>query len=108
MSTRKHKVSEPFFACQSDICLRLNNETCKITNDIPSPVTEKELYNTCTMLDQRRRRWAGVLQPLHKCDHNTRDLIRFHKGRLNLAVWSLTPGTDYHIHNTWPSKVQLK
>ena len=27
----------------------------------------KHLYNICTMLDQRRRRWADVAQMLYKC-----------------------------------------
>ena len=29
--------------------------------------TQNILYNICIMLDQRRRRWAGVLQMLYKC-----------------------------------------
>ena len=32
-----------------------------------SPVNAKHLYSICTMLDQRRRRWAGVVQMLYKC-----------------------------------------
>ena len=31
------------------------------------PVNIKQLYKICTMLDQRRRRWAGVVQMLYKC-----------------------------------------
>ena len=31
------------------------------------PVNTKDLYHICTMLDQRRRRWAGVVQMLYKC-----------------------------------------
>ena len=31
------------------------------------PVNTKHLYNICTMLDQRRRRWADVVQILYKC-----------------------------------------
>ena len=27
----------------------------------------KHLYNICTMLAQRRRRWAGIVQMLYKC-----------------------------------------
>ena len=27
----------------------------------------KHLYNICAMLDQRRRRWADVVQMLYKC-----------------------------------------
>ena len=33
----------------------------------PIPVNTKHLYSICTMLDQRRRRWAGVVQMLYKC-----------------------------------------
>ena len=33
--------------------------------DTPSSLT-KHLYNICTMLDQRRRRWTGVVQMLYK------------------------------------------
>ena len=29
--------------------------------------TQKHLYTICTMLDQRRRRWADVVQMLYKC-----------------------------------------
>ena len=32
-----------------------------------SPVNTKHLYNICTMLDQRRRRWSDVVQILYKC-----------------------------------------
>ena len=32
-----------------------------------SPVNTKHLYNNFTMLDQRRRRWADVVQMLYKC-----------------------------------------
>ena len=31
------------------------------------PVETKHLYNICTMLAQRRRRWADVVQRLYKC-----------------------------------------
>ena len=31
------------------------------------PVNAKHQYNICTMLDQRRRRWANVVQKLYKC-----------------------------------------
>ena len=30
-------------------------------------MSTKQLYNLCTMLDQRRRRWADVVQMLYKC-----------------------------------------
>ena len=35
-----------------------------ITNHVP--VNTKHLYNICTMLDQRRGRWADVVQMLYK------------------------------------------
>ena len=31
-----------------------------------NPVSAKHLYNICTMLDQRRRRWTDVVQMLYK------------------------------------------
>ena len=31
------------------------------------PANTKHLYDICTMLDQRRRRWADVVQMLYKC-----------------------------------------
>ena len=31
------------------------------------PVSTENLYNICTMLNQRRRRWADVVQKLYKC-----------------------------------------
>ena len=31
------------------------------------PAITKHLYNICTMSDQRRRRWADVVQMLYKC-----------------------------------------
>ena len=31
------------------------------------PANTKHLYNICTMLDQRRRRWADAVQMLYKC-----------------------------------------
>ena len=31
------------------------------------PVNTTHLYNFCTMLCQRRKRWADVVQMLHKC-----------------------------------------
>ena len=32
-----------------------------------NPVNTKHLHNICTMLGQRRRRWADVVQMLYKC-----------------------------------------
>ena len=34
---------------------------------LPDPVTQKHLYNICTVLDWHRRRWADVVQMLYKC-----------------------------------------
>ena len=31
------------------------------------PAKTKHFYSICTMLDQRRRRWADVVQILYKC-----------------------------------------
>ena len=36
-------------------------------NGVISPVNTKHLYDICTMLDQRRRRWDDVVQMLYKC-----------------------------------------
>ena len=44
------------------------NITTKHRNSyILYPANTKHLYNICTMLDQRRRRWADVVQMLYKC-----------------------------------------
>ena len=32
-----------------------------------NPVNTKHLYNIYTMLNQRRKRWANVVQMLYKC-----------------------------------------
>ena len=37
------------------------------TNSVSYPVNAKHWYNSCTMLDYRRRRWADVVQMLYKC-----------------------------------------
>ena len=37
------------------------------TQDNYIPANTKHLYDICTMLDQRRRRWASVVQMLYKC-----------------------------------------
>ena len=38
------------------------------TNDARQyTVNAKHLYNFCTMLDQRQRRWSDVVQMLYKC-----------------------------------------
>ena len=45
----------------SDWHARREYATCDI------PANAKLLYNFCKMLDQRRRRWADVVQMLYKC-----------------------------------------
>ena len=43
-----------------------------------SPANTKHFYNICIMLDQRRRRWADVVQMLLKCTPaNTKHFITF-------------------------------
>ena len=46
----------------------------------PLSANTKHVYNICTMLDQRRRRWADVLQILYKCFvfAGWHDYSRFH------------------------------
>ena len=34
---------------------------------VDNPADTKHLYNSCTMLDQRRRCWSDVVQMLYKC-----------------------------------------
>ena len=43
----------------------LAKELTRGQSDIP--VNRKHLYDICTMLDQRRRRWVDVVQMLYKC-----------------------------------------
>ena len=45
-------------------CGRLSDRTPQRTRN---PANTKHLYNIRTMLDQRRRRWADVVQMLYKC-----------------------------------------
>ena len=35
--------------------------------EAPCSISKKHLYNICTMLDQRRRRWADIVRMLYKC-----------------------------------------
>ena len=42
-------------------------ETFQVSLCVIIPANTKYLYNICTMLDQRRRRWADVVQMLYKC-----------------------------------------
>ena len=39
----------------------------KVFGERDVPVNIKHLYNICTVLGQRRRRWADVVQMLYKC-----------------------------------------
>ena len=36
-------------------------------NGVALPASTKHMYNICTMLDQRQRRRADVVQMLYKC-----------------------------------------
>ena len=50
-------------------CLH-TQQTRRRPNAVPMlahPVNTNHLYNICTMLGQRRIRWAGVVQMLYKC-----------------------------------------
>ena len=59
--------------------------------------TQNHLYNICTMLDQRRRRWADMVQMLYKCfvyagncsSHIHSELSRFRRnvGGAGPALW---------------------
>ena len=55
-----NKTCEGGFS-QRQRLVKVDNKLC------PLPVNTKHLYNICTMLDQRRRRWADVVQMLFKC-----------------------------------------
>ena len=50
-----------------DNCNNRMKESFPIPGDIPIQVNTKYLYNICTMLVQRRRRWTDVVQMLYKC-----------------------------------------
>ena len=41
------------------------SEPCDVSRVLPA--NTKHLYNICTMFDQRRSRWADVVQMLYKC-----------------------------------------
>ena len=45
--------------------IRVSVATLLSQGDYPANI--KHLYDICTMLDQRRRRWAHVVQMLYKC-----------------------------------------
>ena len=50
-----------------DLHLRHAACTDNLIINISIPVNTKHLYNICTTLAQRRRRWADVVQMLYKC-----------------------------------------
>ena len=55
-------------------------------NECILPANTKHLYNSCTMLDERRRRWAEVVKMLYKCF-----VIAGNKVKYFLRNSSLTP-----------------
>ena len=61
-----HAVNKliPIQRCKMLSFLQQTN-ICHVLKCIPA--NTKHLYNICTMLDQRRRRWADVVQMLYKC-----------------------------------------
>ena len=65
LATEIHVFEWHNITCISDIeFTTLCNRNCLRLRHIP--VNTKHLYNICTMLGQRRRRWAGVVQMLFK------------------------------------------
>ena len=61
------------------------------------PVNTKHFYSICTMLDQRRRRWADVVQMLYKCFvfAGLRHMLHMHRKILRKL------GVEQHV--TWNS-----
>ena len=58
------------------------------------PANTKHLYNICTMFDQRRRRWADVVQMLCKCfvfAGFTIDCVISLESYVNISFWHLIP-----------------
>ena len=71
------------------------------------PINHKHLYNICTMLDQRRRRWADVVQMLYKCFVFARmDTVPSKHNALN-QCWSSVveggPTLNQHLFNVFCS-----
>ena len=61
-----------------------------------SPVYTKHLYNISTMLDQRRRRLADVVQMLYKCVvfagscvHNHHNIVKAEQYRSLHSKWNI-------------------
>ena len=44
-----------------------DSHSAELDLDAAIPENTKHLYNICTMLGQRRRRWANIVQMLYKC-----------------------------------------
>ena len=71
---RRWENNHPMFTNSLPIWLK-KNTTLVYKNKVRThysldesyPLTTKHLYNICAMLDQRRRRWADVVQMLYKC-----------------------------------------
>ena len=82
---------------------------CTLSCPSLPPSKHKTLYDICTMLDQRRRRWADVVQMSYKCF--------VFAGRLLLGVdlqrllandgWCLTTFAHRWPTVVWPSFVSL-
>ena len=50
------------------LCLHVaGSNECALNRIMGIPVNTEHLYSICPMLDQRRRRWADVVQMLCKC-----------------------------------------
>ena len=63
-NTRCRPVSP--YRCIRDVSCK-GNLWCLKRFKCSNPVNTKYLYDICTMLDQRRRRWADVVQMLYTC-----------------------------------------
>ena len=64
---------------------------CWVSVSICCPVNTEHLYNICTMLNQRRRRWADVVQILY----NVLCLLGVHV-LFTAPGCSLSPGPNPH------------
>ena len=56
-----------FFLWKCVIAQCTDGQITTQTHTIRNPANTKHLYNICTMLEQRRRRWSDVAQMLYKC-----------------------------------------
>ena len=57
------------------------------------PVNTKQLYNICTILDQRRRHWVDVVQMLYNCF-----VFAGYKSQ-NVGDSDVSPFTHYNFHD---------